>query len=359
MQADSGSVSRVFASAALLSALSLLVLGAPMTGSAHRPSTDVEGACSPGSVAGVIGGRRTCLKVGQACKSKLDRQYHRYGFHCHDGRLTRRTKPKPPASSFRKVDVGGYRLAISCRGTGTPAVILESGHGLRGLTWLRTQTKLASTTRVCFYDRAGLGDSDARRPPGPPPAAKIVEELHTLLGGAQIAPPYVLGGWSFGGFFIRLYTKRYPSEVLGLVTVDGTPVGLPASSWPNPPGKPNVDLVSGEESFFIKAADDELAASPSLEARPLIVLTRGLPDGASADEFALWLKLQKQVALLATSSILVRAENSGHAIHEQASDLTVEALRQVVMAARGAAHLPACSTTPLPRLGGTCLDPSS
>ena len=28
-----------------------------------------------------------CLGRGQFCKSYKDREYHRYGFHCHSGRL--------------------------------------------------------------------------------------------------------------------------------------------------------------------------------------------------------------------------------------------------------------------------------
>jgi pimeloyl-ACP methyl ester carboxylesterase len=305
----------------------------------------------------VIGGARKCLKTGQPCKRALDKQYHRYGYHCHNGRLARAAKPKPPAVFPRLIDVGGYRLALTCRGRATPTVVLESGFGSPGITWARTQTKLAATTRVCFYDRAGIGESDPRRPAGPVRAERIVEELHTLLGRAAIAPPYVLGGWSFGGFYERLYTKRYPAEVLGVVTVDGTPVGLPPSSWPTPPGKPEDDLVSSpDESVLIKAADDELADSPSLGTRPLIVLVRGRLDGADDAALQLWNHLQREVARLSNSSLLVRADNSGHAIQEQASDLTAEALRQVVTAVRAGSPLPSCSTTPLPRLGGTCLD---
>ena len=184
------------------------------------------------------------------------------------------------------------------------------------------------------------------------PAATVVEELHRLLAGAGIRAPYVLGGWSFGGFFVRLYTKRYPAEVVGLVTVDGTPAGLP-------PGRPDIDLVEGDpESFRVAAADAELAASPGLGARPLVVLTRGRAE-APPDLEALWLTLQKQVARLSTTSLLVRANNAGHAIQEQAPGLTAEAFRQVIAAARARALLPACAATPLPRLGATCLDPSS
>ena len=211
-----------------------------------------------------------------------------------------------------------------------------------------------------LHDRAGLEASDDRQPRGPVPAAKVVEELHSLLAGAGISPPYVLGGWSLGGFFNRLYAKRYPAEVVGLVGVDGTPIGLPGNEWLNPPGQPPIDLVGGEgfsDSFYLAAAGAELAAAPDLGARPLVLLTHGNgPPGALADFEALWSKWQQQVARLSTSSILVRADNAGHGIQIDAPDLTAEAFRQVIAAARAGGRLPPCSATSLPRLGGTCLD---
>ena len=95
----------------------LLLVLAPTAGSTARDaSTVAQKRCPKGSVAAVIGGERTCLRAGQTCKRALDRQYHRHGFHCHTGRLVR-SKPAPPVFS-RKVDVGGFRLAITCRGNG-------------------------------------------------------------------------------------------------------------------------------------------------------------------------------------------------------------------------------------------------
>jgi pimeloyl-ACP methyl ester carboxylesterase len=210
-----------------------------------------------------------CLKQGMACKGLLDVQYRRYGLACKRGRLTR--LPKTTIFSAL-VDVGGYRLAMLCRGTGAPTVVTESGFDNSGWEFSRVQTKVAKTARFCFYDRAGLGASDPRKPPGPVPAVRVAEELHALLMGAGIKPPYVLGGWSIGGFFVRLYTERYPDEVLGLVTLDGTPFGLPPGLPPVPPGG---DLIQGRESFYLAAADAEVATSPSLGARPLVVLTHG------------------------------------------------------------------------------------
>ncbi len=266
--------------ALVLGLVGIFVTGAVAASAAHPTASK---PCPKGSVAAVIGGKGACLKAGLKCKRALDRQYHRYGFHCHTGRLVH-SKPKPPAVFERKVDVGGFRLAISCLGTGSPTVVLESGAGWGDSAWYLLQPRVAKTTRVCSYDRAGLEASDDRQPPAPVPAAKVVEELHRLLAGAGISPPYVFGGWSLGGFFNRLYAKRYPDEVLGLVGVDGTPIGLPGEPFLNPPGLPPIDLVGGPglpDSYYLAAAGAELAAAPDLGTRPLVLLTHGNgPPGA-------------------------------------------------------------------------------
>ena len=44
-------------------------------------------SCSAGWKHGVIGGEHKCLRRGQFCASRYDRDYHRYSFHCHTGRL--------------------------------------------------------------------------------------------------------------------------------------------------------------------------------------------------------------------------------------------------------------------------------
>jgi pimeloyl-ACP methyl ester carboxylesterase len=240
--------------------------------------------------------------------------------------------------------------------------VLESGGGTSAFaSWVGFVPDLAKTTRVCRYDRAGIDESEARRPAGPVPAARAVEELHSLLAGAGITAPYVLGGWSFGGFFNRLYALRYPGEVRGLVLVDGTPIGLPGGGWEYGLGQPPIDLLGGPgfpDSYYVAAAGAELAAAPDLGARPLVVLTHGLTDGLPDDFEALWVKWQKQVALLSSSSMLVRADTAGHAIQFDAPDLTAEAFRLVIAAVRNRAPLPSCSATRLPALNGTCLDPT-
>src|SRR5215207_6502502 len=122
----------------------------------------------------------------------------------------------PPPGEM--VDVGGYSLHINCVGQGSPTVLLDAGSGLFSAQWVRVQREVSGTTRVCAYDRAGMGWSEMG--PDPRDARQITGELHTLLGKAGIEGPYVLAGHSFGGMYMQTYAARYPDEVAGVALVD-------------------------------------------------------------------------------------------------------------------------------------------
>src|SRR5688500_4633460 len=85
------------------------------------------------------------------------------------------------------VDVGGYRLHLHCVGTGSPTVVLDAGLGGSSLDWSLVQPEIGQTTRVCAYDRAGMGWSDSSPQPRTP--GVIARELHTLLTNAGIEGP--------------------------------------------------------------------------------------------------------------------------------------------------------------------------
>jgi pimeloyl-ACP methyl ester carboxylesterase len=57
--------------------------------------------------------------------------------------------------------------------------------------------------------------------PGPSPRAKdqIVEVLHDLLVAAEVTPPYILVGHSFGGYKVRYFANVYPKFTAGMVLV--------------------------------------------------------------------------------------------------------------------------------------------
>jgi pimeloyl-ACP methyl ester carboxylesterase len=116
------------------------------------------------------------------------------------------------------VDIGGRRLNLYCTGAGSPTVILDAGAGNTTWIWHKVQPAIARFTRVCSYDRAGLGFSDGG--PAPRDATAAVNDLHALLHRAGIGPPYILVGHSEAGFYEPLYADRYRPEVAGMVLVD-------------------------------------------------------------------------------------------------------------------------------------------
>jgi len=103
----------------------------------------------------------------------------------------------------RLVDSGGRKLHLHGSGEGTPTVILMAGAGAFSIDWALVQQEVAGTTRVCSYDRAGLGWSD----PGPAEETveETVEDLHLLLRAAGETGPYLLVGASIGGVYNRAY----------------------------------------------------------------------------------------------------------------------------------------------------------
>ena len=112
------------------------------------------------------------------------------------------------------------RLNLLILGDGSPTVIFAPGGGASTLEWARVQHPISAETRTVAYDNAGFGFSD----PGPLPrtGSACVNDLRAALKAADIAPPYVLVGWSLGGLHMRLFAFRHPEEVLGMVLVDSS-----------------------------------------------------------------------------------------------------------------------------------------
>jgi pimeloyl-ACP methyl ester carboxylesterase len=123
----------------------------------------------------------------------------------------------PPPGQL--VDVGGYRLHINCAGVGSPTVVIDAGWGDWSASWSSwVQPEVAKATRVCTYDRAGMGWSEAG--PLPRNAQQFAKELHTLLQRAGIPGPYVLVGHSMGGLPVRVFVHEYATDIAGVVLID-------------------------------------------------------------------------------------------------------------------------------------------
>jgi pimeloyl-ACP methyl ester carboxylesterase len=236
------------------------------------------------------------------------------------------TGPGASSASGRFIDVSEHRLYIECTGSGSPAVILQSGLGESSSYWSRIAQAVAESTTVCVYDRAGHGRSDAAA--GPQDGIVLATDLHTLLERAGVPGPYVLVGHSSGGPYVRVFADRYRDEVAGMVLLDAQPADA-FTALPDYPGTyhslrlayglgPSLARVGllgialglpADQSTpaAARGARDELAVLPSvlqqaqaltsLGDRPLIVVTAGSGQQAG------WPAAQDSMASLSTSSV--------------------------------------------------------
>ena len=294
----------------------------------------------------------------------------------------RRFNPMPG----KIVNVGGRNMHIYCMGEGSPTVILESGLGDSYISWRKVQLQISKFTRVCSYDRAGLGYSDPS--PEPRTSRVIAEQLHALLQTAAVLPPYVLVGHSMGGYDVRLFTSLYRREVAGIVLVDSShpdqesrfPAELKKmeGSWQReaefleytmPFGVPRLlgvcddspparaadcnphsarEQVAEMKSFPASAAQTQ--ATGSLGDLPLMVLSHD-PDKASsyfAPDLAkslnqVWEQMQEDLAHLSTRGSQMIVRNSSHYIQFDQPDVVIEAVRKTVDEVRRSS--PSASTT--------------
>jgi pimeloyl-ACP methyl ester carboxylesterase len=132
-----------------------------------------------------------------------------------------RSRHLPPPGAL--VDVGGHRLHVVCPGAGTPAVLLEAGIAASSVSWTLVQPEIATFTRVCAYDRAGLGWSDVAS--SARSFARIGDDLDAVRRHVQPDAPVILVGHSFGSLVVRSLAARDPGTVAGLVLID------PPTEW--------------------------------------------------------------------------------------------------------------------------------
>ena len=234
------------------------------------------------------------------------------------------------------VDVGGYRLYLTCEGEGDPAVVLVAGGRGASATWELVQPDVAGFARVCSYDRAGAGKSD----PGPDGARaqEIAQELHILLANANVDGPYVLVGHSLGGILARYFARLYPQELVGMVLVD-TSHGDPEARLEavlTPEERRLLELLRGLDFTLPEGLD---LTGPDLGDLPLVVLSAGRPEPFLPPDLAkridrLRLAMQRELAALSTNSTHIIAQESGHSIQRDQPELVIDAIQQVVRAAR-------------------------
>jgi pimeloyl-ACP methyl ester carboxylesterase len=271
--------------------------------------------------------------------------------------------PATPTAGFLDAVVAGQTIRYHCEGTGSPTVIIEQGGGIsletvfswkRPMGWAALAPKIAPLTRVCVYDRIGLGrSSKAERPRT---SFDVASDLHTLLAAAEITAPYVLAGQSLGGMNAVAFTNRYRDEIAGLVLIDSShPQQLQRLDSVLPPRRDDESpamrgfrdgpdrTAMGGEWFDFAANSTQFANNMSVGDVPLIVLTAApqppneqnpLPREWQSAIESLHQELQRELAQISSDSKHIVARKAGHNIQLDEPQLVLDAITELVTKAR-------------------------
>jgi pimeloyl-ACP methyl ester carboxylesterase len=260
-------------------------------------------------------------------------------------------------------------------------VVLETGAGEMSSTFGWIAPAVAQDTRVCVYDHAGRGWSDAAD--ASQDGVQVATDLHTALQRGGVPGPYVLAGHSFGGLYVLTFAARYPAEVAGMVLIDSTAPASSAVAAASPGDRTSYDVAgrvsalasssarvglgrvfaslsadglpprSGAEvsakmatASSLRSVIDEYvegsaaarqaAALTDFAGKPLFVLTAG--SGHDADETA----AQNHLATLSTDSVhrvVAGATHAGLIGEQQDAAATTRAVLDVVSSVRSGAPL--------------------
>lgn len=304
------------------------------------------------------------------------------------------------ASAQRLVDIDhGRRLNIDCIGSGSPTVVFDAGLANWSQIWGLVQPVIAQTTRACAYDRAGLGFSDPATRPGSsanivddlhrlleaagiaPPYVLVGHSyggmnvrLYASIYRNEVAG-LVLDDSSHEEWTARWLVK-HPDERIGMATADaddvknardclaaarvglvpGTPIFAQcATSTSNPRYLDAISAVYGrlqqqpaflqariweEHAFDYDSPPQLLLARRSFGDLPLVVLTHaqsdspsGLPEDEGGD---LAMELHDDLAGLSTRGVHRVVPSSSHDIHFDQPQAVIDAILEVVAAARQA-----------------------
>lgn len=257
--------------------------------------------------------------------------------------LALRAMSPPYDARGRTVDVDGTSIYIDCRGTGSPTVILENGLGSGASGWGAVLDGVAATTRVCAWDRPGIGRSEARPLHSGGETAQL---LRATLAVAGETGPFVVVGHSLGGVYGRLFAAT-SGDVLAFVMIDTFEPDLDVDRDPALPEhlRENVARALAETGAIIQVAESldwaatmaELSALGPVEQTGITLwvdpdLKFGEPD--PRDKAAIIAAWYRGVAARYPNMTLEIVPNTGHVIQLERPSLVTDRIRAVVLDVR-------------------------
>jgi pimeloyl-ACP methyl ester carboxylesterase len=257
--------------------------------------------------------------------------------------------PVAAGQTHALVSVGDHRLDVVRSGAGGPAVVFETGLADSLDVWLPMLRTMSEYTTVIAYSRAGFGRSDAG--PSDHSVPHAVADLHELLHSLPVKPPYILVARSYGSLISRLYTSLYPTDVAGIVLVDGTHeqqvqrFGTIDSTYPRE-FQVYYDSVLARLTPGAEAA--EIRETVRIQAEGTVPGLRPLPDipiaaltSMRSDESAryvngtargheVWRALHDEWFRRSRNGMHIETTRSGHGIQDDEPELVAMAIRFVL-----------------------------
>lgn len=248
------------------------------------------------------------------------------------------------------IQTGRGRFYARVVGQGQPVILLEAGAGDDHTTWDGIQPAVAAFTRVCSYDRAGLGRSPAALRPRT--IQQMVADLQALLDATQLSPPYILVGHSLGCLVHRIYAQQFLARVAGMVCIEGPhphqgerfAAALAATGFATHPGvQPirrmarGVDPADHPDGLDFAASlamvDDTFMLQVPLmvlaDRKPAAQMFPDLPLVAAQAFAQTWQEMQAELVGLSTQGTQIVVDQSGHYIHWKQPQVVIDAIRRV------------------------------
>lgn len=251
-------------------------------------------------------------------------------------------------TTVQPVSVDGHRVATRCAGSAKdPSVLLVSGYDSPLTSWDEVQKRLSARTRVCAYDRLGVGHSDP--PPRRQTVVDLAHELDAVMSALGLRRPVVLVAQDIGGVVATTWAEEHDDDLAGLVLVDATPPGYldTALKLVPPTATGHAATLRADLERLLSPRDnaEHLAAGPALAgdtsfpvlgAVPLVVLTRTVSDygdlrprvAAALD--SAWTGGQQQWTELSSLGRMQTVDRAGHEIQRDQPGSVVDAVREVV-----------------------------
>jgi pimeloyl-ACP methyl ester carboxylesterase len=251
-------------------------------------------------------------------------------------------------TAVQPVTVDGHRVATRCAGSAkNPTVLLVSGYDSPVSSWDEVQQRLSATTRVCAYDRLGVGHSDPA--PRRQTVVDLARELDAVMSALGLRRPVVLVAQDIGGVIATTWAEAHDDDLAGLVLVDATPPGYvhTALQLVPPTATGSAATLRADLERWLSPGDnaEHLAAGPALAAAgsfpvlgavPLVVLARSVsdygdlrPQVAAALDSA-WTGGQQQWTELSSLGRMQTVDRAGHEIQRDQPGSVVDAVREVV-----------------------------